>query len=733
MQVSSINDVRIYNLSSGKSVPEWMSSEARRKAERRNIDVRRRVQLIQDFEMPDVSHTVDVSQDGRYVFATGSYKSWLKCYDLENLSLKFQRGLDAAVIKLISLGDDYSKIILLEEDRFLEMHAAFGRYFRMRIPRFGRDMAYSLERSDLHLVGASSEVYRLNLELGEWLSPLQTNGNALNCCTFAQPHQLFVCGTTDGQVEAWDHRDKSRVGVLDCLPYLQDVDSGRAEITSLNFRDALCLGVGTSTGHVMLYDIRSRKPFIVKDHINCLPVKKIDFASRGSENLVLSMDSRVLKIWNESDGKPFAAVETECVLNDFCRYFDSGLIFFANEGSRLQQFFIPALGTAPKWCYYLETITEELEENQPATLYDDYKFVTKEELDKLGLSNLIGTSVLRAYMHGYFLDRRLYDKAQLLSQPDAYEKYMNRKIHDLVHQERERKVIDKNPEVQQPKVNKELATRLRAEAASEGSVTNLNKKKKNEKKKAVTASAILGDERFKDLFDNQDFEIDQHCEQFKRNALIKQKGSSVKRSAPSLEENFEDEDEMELSGLSLADISDNIPHGDHDVAGSSSDSDTDEILDEKAKKKREKSRQKIESLKRHRQLYEEKMLMREAELTARLVNKPKKFVLHELDSTESAQDFLDQNAKEVDNSEDSSSLAAKKMMMQRGKESEQHEDVLGGRSMTFSLAKRGASAREFKELEDRKKHAKERRTTVRVPTSNIKRSLKKLPGKLSRS
>uniref|UniRef100_A0A0K0DDF2 Nucleolar protein 10 n=1 Tax=Angiostrongylus cantonensis TaxID=6313 RepID=A0A0K0DDF2_ANGCA len=407
MQVSSINDVRIYNLSSGKSIPE--------------VDVRRRVQLIQDFEMPDVSHTVNVSQDGRYVFVTGCYKSWLKCYDLENLSLKFQRGLDAAVVKLISLGDDYSKIILLEEDRFLEMHAAFGRYFRMRMPRFGRDMAYSFERSDLHLVGASSEVYRLNLELGEWLSPLQTNGSALNCCKFAQPHQLFVCGTTDGQVEAWDHRDRSRVGILDCFVN-KLLFSGKVEITSLNFRNALCLGVGTSSGHVMLYDIRSRKPLMVKDHINGLPIKRIDF------DLVLSMDSRVLKIWNAVEGKPFAAIETDCALNDFCRYFDSGLIFFANEGCRLQQFFIPALGTAPKWCYYLETITEELEENQSATLYDDYKFVTKEELDKLGISNLIGTSVLRAYMHGYFLDRRLYEKAQLVSQPDAYEKYVDRKV-----------------------------------------------------------------------------------------------------------------------------------------------------------------------------------------------------------------------------------------------------------------------------------------------------------------
>jgi hypothetical protein len=34
------------------------------------------------------------------------------------------------------------------------------------------------------------------------------------------------------------------------------------------------------------------------------------------------------------------------------------------------------------------------------TLYDDYRFVTRPELERLGLSSAIGTSVLRAYMHG---------------------------------------------------------------------------------------------------------------------------------------------------------------------------------------------------------------------------------------------------------------------------------------------------------------------------------------------
>lgn len=37
MQLSYSNDVRIYNLSAGKSVPEWISSRQRRKLERKDI------------------------------------------------------------------------------------------------------------------------------------------------------------------------------------------------------------------------------------------------------------------------------------------------------------------------------------------------------------------------------------------------------------------------------------------------------------------------------------------------------------------------------------------------------------------------------------------------------------------------------------------------------------------------------------------------------------------------
>lgn len=34
----------------------------------------------------------------------------MKCYEVNELSVKFERGLDADVIKIVMLGDDYSKV-----------------------------------------------------------------------------------------------------------------------------------------------------------------------------------------------------------------------------------------------------------------------------------------------------------------------------------------------------------------------------------------------------------------------------------------------------------------------------------------------------------------------------------------------------------------------------------------------------------------------------------------------
>lgn len=60
--------------------------------------------------MPGLSTNIRVSKDGQYIMATGIYKPRIKCFDVNNLSLKFERCLDSEVITFEILSEDYSKV-----------------------------------------------------------------------------------------------------------------------------------------------------------------------------------------------------------------------------------------------------------------------------------------------------------------------------------------------------------------------------------------------------------------------------------------------------------------------------------------------------------------------------------------------------------------------------------------------------------------------------------------------
>ena len=197
---------------------------------------------------------------------------------------------------------------------------------------------------------------------------MQSDASASNCCAVSDYHQLLLCGTVDGRIEAYDHRDHKKVGTLDCalstLGYDIETELGAtAQITSITYKDALTFAAGTSTGHVLLYDLRSSKPILIKDHNMGLPILKVDFVR--DQDIVLSMDSRMMKFWEEDSGKPLGAIESNDPLVDFVRYPDSGLLFFAAEAPQMQQYFIPMFGPAPKWCYHLDAIIEELDDVKP--------------------------------------------------------------------------------------------------------------------------------------------------------------------------------------------------------------------------------------------------------------------------------------------------------------------------------------------------------------------------------
>lgn len=500
MLISLVNNVKIYNLASGKAIPDWLSDRKRRQLLKKNKELRNRTELIQDFDMPVLSSNIVLTPDQNYLFVTGMYKPRLRCYDFRQMAMKFERCFDSECVKMLVLSDDYTKIAMLQQDRHIEFHNSTGFYFKIRIPKPGRDLCYDSQNCIMYSCGASCDIFRLNLDIGAFEDSLESERSGFNSCISNSELQLTLGGSIDGTIECWDPR-ASHTQVMrsfDCCafsPYQSDSELDIPAVTSMKFKDNLNLAVGTQTGQIYLFDIRTNKPYGIKDHYFGLPIKTLDFHSTANDNdFVMSLDEKILKIWDRKTTETFTAIQPDKDLNSFCTIPGTGMIFLTNEGQKMQPFYIPALGPAPKWCSYLDQITEELEEEvQDNVIYEDYKFVTLQELEEMGMDHLVGSNLLRAYMHGFFMDMKLYSKARAASNPHAYEEYRRNKMKEKLADERTNRVQLLNS---LPKVNRRLAAKIL------------------QKKEQATASnsdpgreTVLEDNRFKAMFENPDFSI----------------------------------------------------------------------------------------------------------------------------------------------------------------------------------------------------------------------------------
>lgn len=190
----------------------------------------------------------------------------------------------------------------------------------------------------------------------------------------------------------------------------------------------------------------------------------------------------------------------------------------AQEDVKMLTYYIPSMGPAPKWCSFLDNLTEEIESDVVENIYDDYQFVTQKELEELGLDNLIGSNLLKAYMHGYFVDSRLYSKAKSIVAPFSFDQFKKDRVKEKIKSERTNRL--KISDIL-PKINQDLALKLIDE-------------KNNKVKSKNTAENLLDDNRFKAMFEDTNFEINKNAEEYKLlapvlNRLEKSKLKEIKK------------------------------------------------------------------------------------------------------------------------------------------------------------------------------------------------------------
>lgn len=99
MKVSTLNGVKIYDLSSGKSLPEYMEEAKKQKVKLKQLEeYRNRIDLIQDLDFKISCQRLKVSKDENYILASGVYPARLKVYETRELAMKVERGIDAEIL-----------------------------------------------------------------------------------------------------------------------------------------------------------------------------------------------------------------------------------------------------------------------------------------------------------------------------------------------------------------------------------------------------------------------------------------------------------------------------------------------------------------------------------------------------------------------------------------------------------------------------------------------------------
>lgn len=123
------------------------------------------------------------------------------------------------------------------------------------------------------------------------------------------------------------------------------------------------------------------------------------------------------------------------------------------------------------------------------------------------MDHLIGTANLKPYMHGFFVDLRLYTKARAIANPFAFAEHRDRLVREKMEKEREsrirqskanapasKKALEGLKAVEDAKVNKDLAERIRQREEKEQAVKERKDQKRREKIAQKAAEGKLDEE-----------------------------------------------------------------------------------------------------------------------------------------------------------------------------------------------------------------------------------------------
>jgi ribosome biogenesis protein ENP2 len=288
--------------------------------------------------LDDLSFTVAcldicISPNGKKMITSGIYKPSLKLFDLKSGVMRFERHLVSDPVKNFFLDDDGEKFAILRNDKTIEFHIKGGLHDRIRTINQPKDAILNKFASEIYIGGNYGEINRFNLEQGRFMKSIPCAG--AERMSFSNVHGLLGA-IAKNNVSFIDPRSKDEI-----FSKLHD-----EEIYSIcQDESGLKYALGTESGHVLEYDLRSTKTIRSLECDNF--ISKICYSGKNiianSSKQIYFIDENV-KIADEA-----TVINPGFIINAFC--IDGGAIFIGGENEHIKTYISEDAGTIPEWIF----------------------------------------------------------------------------------------------------------------------------------------------------------------------------------------------------------------------------------------------------------------------------------------------------------------------------------------------------------------------------------------------
>ena len=231
-----------------------------------NLDNNTSIKSIFNFHFPSVVKKIKQTNDDSYLIAYGEYPPQIRCFDLYNLTLKFQRTINTEVKDFEIISENWEKLILLRSDKFLEFHSKSGFYYQVKIPDTSNSLFFDILSNILYIFSIKNEIFRFNVEEGKFISSIISNLDYYN--TASARSFLGDClglGNSKGIMEFWDFKFKKKpITTIDGLLYLKKTKNNHVSFLNFCKKTIYKIYSGYSSGNIIIFDLRNLSPIISK-------------------------------------------------------------------------------------------------------------------------------------------------------------------------------------------------------------------------------------------------------------------------------------------------------------------------------------------------------------------------------------------------------------------------------------------------------------------------------------